>query len=66
VGAGPIAVHLLLLAFPLQVVQAVANPDLAIELPLTAENVEMVLGEVRHILWQMEEMLHCIRLMGIS
>jgi len=48
------------------VVQAVANPDLAIELPLTAENVEMVLGEVRHILWQMEEMLHCIRLMGIS
>ena len=28
-------------------VQAVANPDLAIELPLTAENVEMVLGEVR-------------------
>jgi len=65
VGAGPIAVHLLL-AFPLQVVQAVANPDLAIELPLTAENVEMVLGEVRHILWQMEEMLHCIRLMGIS
>ncbi|CAO2148011.1 unnamed protein product [Urochloa humidicola] len=30
-----------------QVVQAVANPDPAIELPLTAENVEMVLDEVR-------------------
>ncbi|KAG2556247.1 nifU-like protein 2, chloroplastic isoform X1 [Panicum virgatum] len=29
------------------VVQAVANPDPAIELPLTAENVEMVLDEVR-------------------
>lgn len=28
-------------------VQAVANPDPAIELPLTAENVEMVLDEVR-------------------
>lgn len=31
----------------LAVVQAVANPDPAIELPLTAENVEMVLDEVR-------------------
>ncbi|CAL4985496.1 unnamed protein product [Urochloa decumbens] len=30
-----------------QVVQAIANPDPAIELPLTAENVEMVLDEVR-------------------
>ncbi|CAO2145813.1 unnamed protein product [Urochloa humidicola] len=30
-----------------QVVQAVTNPDPAIELPLTAENVEMVLDEVR-------------------
>ncbi|CAL4995182.1 unnamed protein product [Urochloa decumbens] len=29
------------------VVQAIANPDPAIELPLTAENVEMVLDEVR-------------------
>jgi len=30
-----------------QVVQAIANPDPAVELPLTAENVEMVLDEVR-------------------
>ncbi|TKV99693.1 hypothetical protein SEVIR_8G060200v4 [Setaria viridis] len=30
-----------------QVVQAIANPDPAIELSLTAENVEMVLDEVR-------------------
>ncbi|WVZ53847.1 hypothetical protein U9M48_004735 [Paspalum notatum var. saurae] len=30
-----------------QVVQAIANPDPATELPLTAENVEMVLDEVR-------------------
>jgi Fe-S cluster biogenesis protein NfuA len=29
------------------VVQAIANPDPAVELPLTAENVEMVLDEVR-------------------
>ncbi|OEL20155.1 NifU-like protein 2, chloroplastic [Dichanthelium oligosanthes] len=29
------------------VVQAIANPDPAIELPLTAENVELVLDEVR-------------------
>ncbi|KAM3311624.1 hypothetical protein ACQJBY_031952 [Aegilops geniculata] len=30
-----------------QVVQAIANPDPAVELPLTAENVELVLDEVR-------------------
>uniref|UniRef100_A0A0E0MD59 NIF system FeS cluster assembly NifU C-terminal domain-containing protein n=1 Tax=Oryza punctata TaxID=4537 RepID=A0A0E0MD59_ORYPU len=30
-----------------QVVKAIANPDPAVELPLTAENVEMVLDEVR-------------------
>lgn len=32
---------------PRQVVQAIANPDPALELPLTAENVELVLDEVR-------------------
>ncbi|KAL5203797.1 hypothetical protein ABZP36_008668 [Zizania latifolia] len=30
-----------------QVVKAIANPDPAVELPLTAENIEMVLDEVR-------------------
>ncbi|KAG8089367.1 hypothetical protein GUJ93_ZPchr0011g27381 [Zizania palustris] len=30
-----------------QVVKAIANPDPAVELPLTAENVELVLDEVR-------------------
>ena len=37
-----------LMVYPsLAVVQAIANPDPAVELPLTAENVELVLDEVR-------------------
>uniref|UniRef100_A0A453HIJ9 NIF system FeS cluster assembly NifU C-terminal domain-containing protein n=1 Tax=Aegilops tauschii subsp. strangulata TaxID=200361 RepID=A0A453HIJ9_AEGTS len=32
---------------PSRMVQAIANPDPAVELPLTAENVELVLDEVR-------------------
>ncbi|KAL0422250.1 UNVERIFIED_CONTAM: NifU-like protein 2, chloroplastic [Sesamum latifolium] len=48
-----------------QGIKAVATSDSALELPLTAENVESVLDEVRPYLIADGEMLHYMRSMGM-